>query len=401
MRLLILDESWQVTGGVDTVRRFLLPALAAQTEKLVWACSIERCLNRLENFDQSRMEIIDLHPPTQSRQGLAWAAMRRLPASWRPTRLQASLSHSYLRQYCRQHGLTHVLEICVHHEPFPGLHLPTFGIVHDLGFPDPTATPMRESFRGWLQHANGLITDSSMTRRQLLELDPSAGQRVKVLMLPATPLAKTPATQETNPWQRPEPVIFYPARATYHKGHDVLLAALAQLATENMPFHCYLSGIGTDLLFSDEASPERSINDVRLLCVPYREILRGRVTLLGRKPWPVIEQIYGAASFIAFPSRFEGFGLPLSEALSWGRPIIASQIDPLQEQVAFLQADEQVRWFPTGDAAALAERLKEVLTQNQPFPPFSSALRERLAAWDWDAYAHRVIELISETHFPA
>ncbi len=401
MRLLILDESWQVTGGVDTVRRFLLPALAAQTEKLVWACSIQNCLNRLDKIDRSRMEIIDLRPPTQSRQGLAWAGLRRLPASWRPEGLQASLSHSYLRQVCRRRGLTHVLEICVHHESFPRLNLPTFGIVHDLGFRGTDAPPPSEGYRDWLQHAKRLIADSSLTRSQLLELDPTASQRVEVLLLPATPLAASPAANEANPWQRSEPVIFYPARATYHKGHDVLLAALARLAEDGVSFHCYLSGVGTDCLFGDEPSPERSINDVRQLCRPFREILRDRVTLLGRKPWPVIEQVYRAANLIAFPSRFEGFGLPLSEALSWGRPVIASQIAPLQEQVAFLQAGEQVRWFPPGDDSALANQLKAVLTNRQPFPAFSSALRERLAAWNWDAYAHRLIELMSENHSAA
>jgi len=401
MRLLILDESWQVTGGVDTVRRFLLPALAARTEKLVWACSIQNCLNRLGNLDRSKIEIIDLHPPTQSPQGVAWAGLRRLPTSWLPPRLRANLSHSYLRQVCREHGLTHVLEICVHHESFPQLNLPTAGIVHDLGFPDTTSAPKHAGYREWLQQASHLITDSSFTRGQLLALNPSAAQRVKVLLLPATPVVTDPPKDITNPWSRTEPVIFYPARATYHKGHDILLAALARLADEGIPFHCYLSGIGTDCLFNDEPSPERSINDVRQLCVPYREKLRNRVTLLGRQPWPVIEQIYRAAKLIAFPSRFEGFGLPLSEALSWDRSVIASQIDPLQEQVAFLQADEQVRWFPTGDDQAMAEKFREVLTNRQPFPPFSADLRQRIKAWNWDAYASRLLDLLAAEQLPA
>jgi len=399
MRLLILDESWQVTGGVDTVRRYLLPALAARTEKLVWACSIQNCLNRLENIDRTRIEIIDLYPPTQSWQGMIWAALRRLPDGWLPNGLQTSLSHSYLRKICRHNRLTHVFEICVHQKAFPRLDLPTAGIVHDLGFPDTTSAPIHEGYRDWLQYAQRVITDSSMTRSQLLTLDPSAHQRVEVLLLPAPPVTTVPEAE--NPWRRVEPVIFYPARATFHKGHDVLLAALARLTDDGVPFHCYLSGIGTDCLFSDEPSPEQSINDVRKLCLPYREKLRGRVTLLGRQPWPVIEQIYRAANVIAFPSRFEGFGLPLSEALSWGRPVIASQIDPLEEQVAFLQAGEQVRWFPTGDDAALAEKLREVLTNHQPFPPFSAALRARLAAWNWDAYASRLLDILSTAKIPA
>jgi glycosyltransferase involved in cell wall biosynthesis len=394
MRLLILDESWHVTGGVDTIRRYLLPALAAKTEMLAWACSIPRCLNRLENLDLSRTEVIDLAPPTHTVQGLAWAALRRLPVAWLPAGLQASLSHGYLRKVCRERGITHVLEICVHHQSFPRLHRPTCGIVHDLGFPEPGVKPLYTSYRDWLHHANRVITDSTFTCQQLLTLEPSASQRVSVALLPATPVEAGITTNDVNPWKRSEPVIFYPARATYHKGHDVLMAALARLKADGIPFHCYLSGVGTDGLFGDVISPEQSIEETRQRFIPYREILSDRITLLGRQPWTVIEQIYRAANLIAFPSRFEGFGLPLSEALSWGKPVIASAIDPLEEQVAFLHADEQVRWFPVGDDAALAGQLKAVLTNQQPFPPFSNALRERISAWNWDAYAQRMIEML-------
>jgi len=401
MRLLILDEAWQVTGGVDTIRRYLLPALAAQTEKLVWACSIQNGRHNLEDFDRTNIEIVGLHPPTQTWQGLTWAGVRRLPAAWRSPNLHTRLSHSYLRQICRRHQLTHLFEICIHHQPFPDLRIPSFGIVHDLGFRGTDAPPPMEGYRQWLARGQGVLTDSTFTRNELLELNPSASPRVQTLLLPATPLKSSPPPSGPNPWVRPEPMIFYPSRATYHKGHDVLFAALARLVEEGVRFHCYLTGSGTDCLFNDEPSPVRSINDARKLCLPYREKMRDHVTLLGRQPWPAVEQIYRAANLIVFPTRFEGFGLPLSEALSWNRPVVASQIGPLVEQVTFLKAEEQVRWFPSEDANGLADQLKQVLTNRAPFPPFTNELRERITAWNWDAYACRLLEIISATSSPA
>ena len=392
MRLLILDEAWEIVGGVDTFRRSFVPAAAKFTEKIVWACNPEHTRSQLGIAKIEGIEMVDLHPSTSSWRGLARAVLRRLPGipnRWRDRALTA-LSHSYLREICRQHCLTHAFEICVHRRLFPDLGLPTTGFVHDLSYPDRGNSPIDAIFRDWLSRAPRLYVNSTQTRAELLQLSPSAADRIEIVLLASSPV-QPPIADSPNPWIRPEAVLYYPARATKHKGQNILLAALAKLAAQDIPFHCYLSGHGTNCLFDDSPSPEQSVNDVRLACRKFRDPLRGRVTLLGRQSWEAIEQLYQAANLVVLPTRFEGFGLPLSEALLRGKPVIASRLGPMEEQVAFYAADAQVRWVPPGDESALAASLQEFLSGTAPFPPFAPDLQSRLAHWTWDAIARQII----------
>jgi glycosyltransferase involved in cell wall biosynthesis len=394
MRLLILDEAWQAIGGVDTFRRFLLPALAQKVEKLWWANPALSQPRRFPDVDFQSVGLLDSLPPSRSSLGLVAAVLRRTPSSLLPgfrDRLQGALSHRHLRRLVGRLGVTHVLEICVFRRPFPRLGVPTLGLVHDLDYPDRGHSPHDRFFLDWLRHAEGIIAASGQTRGELLELLSSAAPRISVLEQPATPPPVPPPSRQNNPWSRSEPVFYYPAAAIPRKGHAVLLAALAQLAKEGFPFHCYLSGGGTDLLFSDQPLPNATSEAVRQTCLPFREALRNRVTGLGMQPWSAVEELYAAADLIVFPSRNEGYGLPPGEALRRGRPVLASRISSFVNQVSFYQAADQYRLFPAGDIPALTTALRHILDKTSPFPPFSPELQARLAAWSWDAYADRVL----------
>ena len=76
-------------------------------------------------------------------------------------------------------------------------------------------------------------------------------------------------------------------------------------------------------------------------------------------------RLYGTAAATVSPSSYEGFGLPVAESLAHGLPTIASDI-PVHREVAGRAA----AYFPVGDEAALAERLRVVLVD--------PAARERL-----------------------
>jgi glycosyltransferase involved in cell wall biosynthesis len=89
-----------------------------------------------------------------------------------------------------------------------------------------------------------------------------------------------------------------------------------------------------------------------------------------------LQRLYETAAATVSPSSYEGFGLPVAESLAHGLPTIASDI-PAHREVAGAGAD----YFPAGDEAALAERLRVVLTD--------PAERERLAA----AARSRALEL--------
>jgi glycosyltransferase involved in cell wall biosynthesis len=60
---------------------------------------------------------------------------------------------------------------------------------------------------------------------------------------------------------------------------------------------------------------------------------RGHVIALDYVPREVLPAIYSGAAVFAYPSRYEGFGLPVLEAMSCGAPVIVSSADALVELV--------------------------------------------------------------------
>lgn len=77
---------------------------------------------------------------------------------------------------------------------------------------------------------------------------------------------------------------------------------------------------------------------------------------------------YNAAALLVFPSLYEGFGLPVVEAMACGTPVVAANTSSLPEA-----AGDAGLLFDPHDAAQLAERITAVLTN----PDLAAAMREK------------------------
>lgn len=83
-----------------------------------------------------------------------------------------------------------------------------------------------------------------------------------------------------------------------------------------------------------------------------------RVRFLGHVPLAQLTQAYCGASLFCLPSRQEGFGIVLLEAMAAGLPIVAARAAAIPEVVA---DGEGALLFPPGDAHALAAALDRLL----------------------------------------
>lgn len=116
--------------------------------------------------------------------------------------------------------------------------------------------------------------------------------------------------------------------------------------------------------------------------------LRERVVFTGYVPEEDIPWFMNGADLFVFPSLYEGFGLPVLEAMSCGTPVITSNRSSLPEIVgkAAILADPD-------DVRDLAERIIEVLRRPEEKVRLSRAGREQAAKFTWAETARRTLEV--------
>ena len=118
------------------------------------------------------------------------------------------------------------------------------------------------------------------------------------------------------------------------------------------------------------------------------EIDLGGATALGDVPDADVEPLMAAASVLVYPSHFEGFGLPVLEAMAQGTPVVTTQ----NTAPAELAADAGIA-VDTHTPAAIAEAVEGLLASPTERVALGQRGRERAATFRWDetARAHAAI----------
>ena len=158
----------------------------------------------------------------------------------------------------------------------------------------------------------------------------------------------------------PERYVIFPAVTYPHKNHDVLLDALEAVPPDHRPHLVLTGGAGRH---HDEVVRRSS-----------RRELRDHVHHLGRLDDATFGAVLAGACGLVFPSRYEGFGVPVVEAMSVGVPVVSSTTPPLDQLVGgigrLLDPDDVDGW-----AAAMVD-----LAADEPLPDVDLAAGRACAA---------------------
>lgn len=163
-------------------------------------------------------------------------------------------------------------------------------------------------------------------------------------------------------------------------------------------------GVGTLLAAMARLRRRRSGLPVRLVLAGYEGWLHAgsvadddRVALgaglveLGRVEEPDLWCLYRGATLFAFPSRHEGFGLPVLEAMTQGTPVVCSDLPALREV-----AGAAARYAPVDDVEAWAEAIAELLDDPAARDRLGAAGQRRSAAFSWEATVEAVHGIYEE-----
>ncbi len=108
---------------------------------------------------------------------------------------------------------------------------------------------------------------------------------------------------------------------------------------------------------------------------------------LGKVDEPTLDALYRRAEVCALPSRYEGFGLPVLEAMARGCPVVASDATALTEVVG-----RAGRLVPPGDVPAWTTALDEVLGDPGLRADLAARGHGRAAEFSWTATATAHLE---------
>ncbi len=116
---------------------------------------------------------------------------------------------------------------------------------------------------------------------------------------------------------------------------------------------------------------------------PYREDIR----LMGFVPDEALSELYSHAVGLAYPSEYEGFGLPVLEAFACGCPVVCSNVSSLPE------VGGQVAWYadPYREDSIAQQMTALYLLQEEERRQLKEAALRRAAEFTWERYASECI----------
>jgi glycosyltransferase involved in cell wall biosynthesis len=118
----------------------------------------------------------------------------------------------------------------------------------------------------------------------------------------------------------------------------------------------------------------------------HEEHLEDSVVFPGYVRQTDMPAFYASATVLAFPSRYEGFGIPLLEAFSAGIPVLASDIPPFREV-----GGDAVSYFDPSDIAACADSLYTLFIDENTRLRQEKAGKDRLERYSWSESAQEMV----------
>jgi len=119
--------------------------------------------------------------------------------------------------------------------------------------------------------------------------------------------------------------------------------------------------------------------------------VRQDVRFFGFVPDSTLASLYRLADVFAFPSLYEGFGLPPLEAMACGTPVVTSRLSSLPEVV-----DEAALLVDPYDVAEIADSLERLLTDDELRQSLIERGRARASHFSWDRSVNAVLAVYRE-----
>lgn len=313
---------------------------------------------------------------------------------------QTLASAQFEKTNCPIYSLREQWELPSRFRAAPLLHVPHFNVpiaysgklivtIHDLAYvrrPAGLGSPIGAWYAGALirkatDKAHAIITVSEFTKKDLLSFNPNLDpNKITVTHEACASIFYADCEREYMNLVKAKhgierPFVLFVGSLKAHKNVGMLIRAMVKLR-EN--------GLNTyDLVLVGRPDPKNQ---------EVRRLIDGQhgnfIKTLGEVADEELSALYQAAEVFVLPSLWEGFGLPVLEAMASGTPVIASNATSLPEI-----GGEGARYFDPTHVDALAELLYNVLHDEALRRQMSEAGRRRAALFSWQATALKTLNV--------
>lgn len=292
----------------------------------------------------------------------------------------------------------------------PNIKVPLSGLAHDLfwrfaplTYSESYREIYEEPLKEWLDKAAIIFTNSRKTKNEILQVFPNATYERKLKAIPLAGSIERPFTGNISP-ESSIVTFYYPSSFGIYKDHLTLLKAAIQLARKDLNFKIVLIGKETDSLVNGKLQLSQQsktgeyreyLEECHRIYAENRDLIERYIEGLGYQDYETIEDYYRTCSCVVFPSKYEGFGLAIAEAIVRGIPVIASDLEVFREQIELYNGSDRARFFPATDADALAARLEQFI--REPIPRLRTEdIPAKINLWTWEDVAKEYIAILQE-----
>jgi glycosyltransferase involved in cell wall biosynthesis len=232
------------------------------------------------------------------------------------------------------------------------------------------------------RRAHAIILDSEHTQRDLEKFVTGFQDKAHVVYIGVDPRFCPPTSEQVEALKKkydlPESFVLTVGRSFPHKNQALLVRAVHTLRQKY--------GSSIQLVLAGPTDHDAGVDELN---VAIKEVDgKSWVRWVGNVDDIDMPTLYGAATAFAFPSRYEGFGLPPLEAMACGAPVVCSNAASLPEVVG----DAGILVDPS-DKDGFAKALNDILTDAGLAAELRRKGLERAKTFSWDATVEHVINV--------
>jgi len=265
--------------------------------------------------------------------------------------------------------------------------IPTLLTVHDLSFvhypevyPEVLVRYLNRVVPWSVRRATHILADSEATKRDLVAVWQIPEAKITVLYSGVGAAFQRVTEPEKSAAVRQkydlgaEPYLLSVGTVQPRKNYQMLIQAFAPLAA-NHAYNLVIAG-GKGWLYEE------------MMAEVERQGLNGRVRFIGFVDDADLPALYSGAALFVFPSLYEGFGIPLLEAMACGAPVLASDVSSLPEVGAGTAV-----LLPPHDPSQWTHHMARLLADPEQQASMRQAGYQQVQRFSWQKAAQQLLTI--------